>query len=150
MFTTLLLFPRYHLADHEKLDLNPSMHWPAPILIHSPSNDRGPVLVTVEYRIPPEHAGDFVKAMEQRRWLLMRTGAFRWGLFNDTEDETRFIETFLTESWAEHLRQHKRVTITDRDVESAIDAFHTGPEKPLIRHLIYTDLHSLHGFKPPV
>jgi len=30
----------------------------------------------------------------------------------------RFVEWFLVESWAEHLRQHERVTIDDREVEA--------------------------------
>jgi MFS family permease len=143
MFTTLLLIPRFRLIDHEKLDLNPSLHWPAPMLAHAPSDDRGPVLITVEYRIAAEHADEFIKAMQRRRRVLMRTGAFRWGLYNDAADPTRFLETFLSESWAEHERQHKRVTNYDREAEAAIAGFQLGPEKPVVRHLIYSDLKSL-------
>lgn len=145
MFATLLLFPRFRLIDHEKLDLNPSLHWPAPMVVHAPSDNGGPVLVTVEYRIAPERAAEFVKAMQRMRAQRMRTGAYQWGLFNDAEDPTRFVETFLSESWAEHLRQHNRVTVTDRDVQAAIGAFHLGPEEPVVRHLIYADLKSLRG-----
>jgi hypothetical protein len=94
----------------------------------------------VEYRIAAENAQRFVQAMQERRRALMRTGAFRWGLFNDTEDQTRFVETFLSESWAEHVRQHKRITNTDREADAAIEALQMGSEKPVVRHLIYTDM----------
>jgi hypothetical protein len=35
-----------------------------------------------------------------------RTGAVTWGLYQDSADPTRFIETFLASSWSEHLAQH--------------------------------------------
>jgi predicted MFS family arabinose efflux permease len=48
------------LTWHRKLqtaagiDLTPSMHWPTPVLSHDIEQDRGPVLVTVEYEIEPK------------------------------------------------------------------------------------------------
>jgi hypothetical protein len=34
--------------------------------------------------------------------------------------EGRWIETFLVDSWLEHLRQHERVTKADRAREEAV------------------------------
>jgi Transmembrane secretion effector len=48
----------------------------------------------------------------------------------------RFVETFVVESWAEHLRQHERVTAADRAVEERARAFHTGDGPPIVSHLI--------------
>ena len=45
---------RWKLQSGAGVDLAPSMHWPAPILAIDADADRGPVLVTVEYRIAPE------------------------------------------------------------------------------------------------
>lgn len=143
MFATLALIPWFRVIDHEKLDLTPSLHWPAPIVVHPPPEDRGPILITVEYRIDPHRAEQFVKAIERLRLQRLRTGAFRWSLFNDAADPARFVEQFFSESWAEHVRQHGRVTKTDHEVEDAVTAFHLGPEKPVVRHLIHTDLKSL-------
>jgi len=53
-----------------------------------------------------------------------------WGLFRDTADPSRFIETFMVESWAEHLRQHERITAADRVVEEHVRASHTGSAPP--------------------
>ena len=33
-----------------------------------------------------------------------RDGAYAWGVFEDAADESRMVETFLVESWLEHLR----------------------------------------------
>ncbi len=144
MFATLALIPRFRLIDHEKLDLTPSLHWAAPVVVHTPADDRGPVLVAVEYQVDPQHAEAFINAMQRMRLQRMRTGAFSWGLFNDMADPTRFVETFLSESWAEHVRQHARVTKHDHEIEDALGPFLKGQARPIVRHLIHADLHSAH------
>ena len=40
------------------------------------------------------------------------------------------------ESWLEHLRQHERMTVTDRDISYRARDFHVGSEPPIVRHLI--------------
>ena len=41
---------RWKLQTGAAADLTPSMHWPAPVVSSEVEADRGPVLVTVEYR----------------------------------------------------------------------------------------------------
>ena len=48
------------------------------------------------------------------------------GLFVDVTDPGRYLEEFLVESWLEHLRQHERVTVSDREVQERVD-LHVGP-----------------------
>ena len=100
------------------------MHWPAPITTQSIANDRGPVLVTVEYRIRPHDREAFFEAIAKLEHARRRDGAYAWGIFEDTAEEGRMVETFLVESWMEHLRQHERVTNADRVVQDAVDRFH--------------------------
>jgi MFS family permease len=127
---------RYRLEAAEGLDHTPSAHWPEPMLPEDPHLEKGPVLVAVEYRIEPARAAEFVHAMQGLQRLRRRDGAIRWGLFHDLARPGRFVETFLVETWAEHLRQHERVTMADREVESRAHAFHLGPEPPAVSHLI--------------
>ena len=42
----------------------------------------------------------------------------------------------MVESWIEHMRQHERVTRSDRVIEAQIRKFHIGPESPKISHFI--------------
>src|SRR5262249_14516282 len=44
----------WKLQTGPEIDLTPSMHWPPPITTRDIEHDRGPVLVTVEYRIDPK------------------------------------------------------------------------------------------------
>lgn len=131
-----LLFP---FRANEELDLNPSLHWSEPNVVSEVHPERGPVLVTVEYIINPERRDEFVQAMKPFERILRRDGAMRWGLFADPAQPGRYLETFLVESWAEHLRQHARVTNEDRLVQEHVRSFHLGAAPPLVTHLIAED-----------
>jgi quinol monooxygenase YgiN len=98
--------------------------------------ERGPVLVTVEYRVPGDRAADFRAAAGLLRAARLRDGAIRWDLFQDVEDTERFVEVFLVESWVDHLRQHERVTGADWAEVSAARALHAGDRPPRVTHLI--------------
>ena len=117
-------------------DTRPSMHWPEPQYAVEPDPEHGPVLVTVEYRIRPDDAAEFVRAMKPLERIRRRDGAIQWGLFEDAASLGRYIESFLVESWAEHLRQHERATVADRSVEQAVRAFHQDDGLPTVTHWI--------------
>jgi MFS family permease len=126
---------RWKLQTGAALDLTPSMHWPAPIMTREIEHDRGPVLVTVEYRIDPKDRNAFLACMDELARERRRDGAYRWGIFEDAAEEGRFVETFVVASWLEHLRQHERVTNTDRLLQDAIARFHIAGT-PKVTHLI--------------
>jgi hypothetical protein len=116
-------------------DLSPSMHWPTPLTVQTIAHDRGPVLVTVEYRIRPQNRAAFLKALARLEHQWRRDGAYAWGVFEDAAEEGRILETFLVESWTEHLRQHERVTNADRVVQEAVQRFHVHGD-PKVTHFI--------------
>jgi MFS family permease len=120
------------------IDLTPSMHWPAPIVSHEVEADRGPVLVTVEYRIAPKDREPFLAALGKLAYERRRDGAYAWGIFEDAAEEGRMLETFLVDSWLEHLRQHERVTNADRVVQAAVYRFHM-EGTPKVTHLIASE-----------
>jgi predicted MFS family arabinose efflux permease len=126
---------RWKLQTGAGIDLTPSMHWPAPIVTHEVEQDRGPVLVTVEYRIDPNNREPFLAALESLGRERRRDGAYAWGVFEDTAIEGRMVETFLVESWLEHLRQHERVTNADRVLQDLVRRFHT-QGAPTVAHLV--------------
>lgn len=128
---------RYRLTTGDKVDLTPSLHWPEPTVMIELRPDDGPVLITVEYQIDPQRSPEFTKAMHALSLVRRRDGAIRWGLFQDTAVPSRYVETFIVESWAEHLRQHERVTIADQIAEERVGAFVISDEPPTVSHLIY-------------
>jgi len=134
---------RYRLIVEADMDLTPSLHWPEPPVAHTPQLEDGPVLVLVEYYIDPVQADEFVRAMDAVRLARRRDGAMRWGLFSDAAAPSRYVETFLVESWVEHMRQHERVTGVDRTAQERVHAFHRGPTPPIVSHLL--SVHAVRG-----
>lgn len=132
----MVLAIRYPLGAATKLDLSPSFHWPAPMVEGEVEADRGPVMVTVEYRVDPARMAEFVHAMQQMRRIRRRDGATSWYLLQDSATPGLLIESFMLESWLEHLRQHERTTHADHEDQMAVHIFHIGPEPPVVRHLI--------------
>lgn len=133
----LLAALRYRLIFGEKLDFTPSSHWSEPHVVIDVQPEDGPVLITVEYCIDPQRSQEFTKAMHDVSISRRRDGAIRWGLFHDTAMPNRYLETFVVESWAEHLRQHERVTVADRSAQEYASSFHIGDAPPVVSHLIY-------------
>ena len=132
--TLLALFAK--LPDATS-DLSPWNHWRMPVVIKevAPELEGGPVLVTVEYVVAPQWRTEFVAAMHQYERIRRRDGASRWGIFHDTAVADRYLEIFLVDSWAEHLRQHERLTQADRKLEQRLYSYVL--KEPSVRHLIY-------------
>jgi hypothetical protein len=117
-------------------ELAPSAHWPEPHLDVIPGADDGPVLVEVEYRIDPLQAASFVQAIRALEPIRLRDGATLWAVYHELSQPGRYLETFVVDSWLEHLRQHDRVTVADRIVEERVQRFHRAETPPAVSHLI--------------
>lgn len=137
---------RFKLQAGASMDLSPSMHWPQPIVEVDIEQDRGPVMITLEYFVNPEDKHEFYLAATRLKEQRYRDGAYTWGLFEDTAKPGRYIEYFLVESWLEHLRQHERVTHADADVQDIVLSYHQGP-KPVVEHYIAASLAKNEGKK---
>ena len=127
---------RFTLPATQADDLAPSLHWPTPILDEALDRERGPVLVTLDYRIAAADAAAFHQAMQAVRRMRRRNGAFSWGLVQDSEDPCQWQEFFFDESWLEHLRHHGRVTRAERSIEAEARRYQQADVPVRIRHLL--------------
>jgi quinol monooxygenase YgiN len=108
---------------------------PVPLLAAEPAPADGPVLVTLTYAVREENAAEFVAAMAAVERTRRRTGAVRWELYREGENPSRFVETYLVRTWAEHLQQHhRRLTGNDRDTVLRVHGL--ADAGPLIAHLL--------------
>jgi MFS family permease len=137
LLATLLVHRlKIEALDHEP-DLSP--HRAAPHPDQGIDLEAGPILIQLEYRIPAAQREAFRAAMRGVRGIRKRDGAIRWSLFEEPaprpDGSTAFLESFVSSSWGEHLRQHHRATMEDREVFAA--AYRMDPEgRPRIRHLV--------------
>jgi predicted MFS family arabinose efflux permease len=125
---------RWKLQQGASLDLSPSQHWSLPQTREEIDNDRGPVLVKIEYRIDPKDGPAFVHALDELGFERRRDGAFAWGIFEDAGDLGRYEEAYLIESWLELMHLRERVTNADRVLEDGIREMLVAP--PRIEFLI--------------
>lgn len=125
---------RWPLQSSAEADLTPSAYWPQPLLAQPLEGDAGPVLVSMEYHVDPKNRQAFLEALRRLGNVRRRDGAYRWGIFEDTAHAGRFVETFLVDSWLEHLRQHERVTQADRALQERIRRL--AREAPRVTHYI--------------
>ena len=118
-------------------DVSPWNHWRMPAIVKTvePGLSDGPVLVTVEYHVAPTDVDAFLEAMEEYGRIRRRDGASRWGVFQDVERPDRYLESFIVTTWAEHLRQHTRLTVADRAIIQRVRDLTR--EEPIVHHLIH-------------
>jgi MFS family permease len=129
---------RWPLRSPSTVDVRPAPVVPEPEMVLEPSPDHGPVLVTIEYRVPAERADAFRDAMEPVSRARRRSGGERWGLFQDGSDPERFEELFVVATWEEHLRQtQERLTQTDRLFEDRARALVAEGTTPKVSHMLW-------------
>ncbi|MEM1131220.1 MAG: MFS transporter [Pseudomonadota bacterium] len=132
----VLVTRRFPVGQGEDADLSPGGIWPeAPPLSADHSLDQA-ALVTIEYQVEASQTPAFLKALHGFSKERMRDGAIRWDIHESVETPGLWIESFHLPSWAEHLEQHKRVTVDDAGAQDALRAFDSRPTGPVVRHFV--------------
>jgi MFS family permease len=122
------------LHDVAGADRSEAPAWMDPQLALDPSDNPGPVLVTVEYRVTDEQADELLAGLVAVRRTRLRTGATSWRAYRDAEQPDLIVEQFVVPSWEEHLRQHDgRVTGRDQEGLDLVRGLSDPP--PTVRHL---------------
>lgn len=127
---------KFRLPAVAASDLTPSGHWADPIVSQAVEDERGPVMVLIEYRVEPARVAEFARELKRFKTVRERDGGMDWRVFEDSADPGLMVETFIVASWLEHRRQHERVTHDDRLSQEALTRFHIGREPPKVRHLL--------------
>ena len=110
----------WKLQHGEAVDLSPSLHWRRPQAVRDIADNRGPVLVKIDYWIDPKDRERFLRAIDELGQERKRDGAFAWGIFEDMGEFGRFEEGYMIESWLELKHLRERVTNEDRLLEDEI------------------------------
>ncbi len=128
---------RFPLREAPELVTTTSQHMPLTRELTELDPDQGPVLVLIEYEIGIARVPEFVSVMHELGVARRRDGATHWGIFNNASESGKYVETFVVESWAEHVRQHSRVTLADKQAQDLARSFHLPTEPPKVTHFIY-------------
>jgi len=138
----LLLTRKVRLSAVAEEDLTPANVLKPPVTALPLDPHDGPVLIAIEYRIDPVRAGDFLLTMQERRSSCLRRGVLSWSLFRDTSDPALYVEQFVNESWAEHLRHFERMTVFDMELRERRLGFHVEQSPPKVSRYVAQGLGS--------
>ena len=105
---------------------------PPSVEIHAAS---GPVVVTIEYRVPPPNAVEFVAVINELGRVRRRDGARSWSICQDIDDPGLWVERFEHPTWMDYLRWRTRRTEADRAVRARVEQLIHG-EKTHVRRLV--------------
>jgi hypothetical protein len=101
-----------------------STAWPTPTVVFGPEPDDGPVVVSVTYRVRPEHQAEFDEAMVAVGKARRRTGGYSWGLYCHGGESDLRVEQFTVPSWSDYRRQTtERWTESDHQLITAALAY---------------------------
>ncbi|RVQ69642.1 MFS transporter [Croceicoccus ponticola] len=129
MIVSLILTIPFRLIEQEYLDLTPARTRPLDDYQGSMEPNDGPIVVSLEYRVKPEHAVRFAEAMREIGQARKRNGAQRWALYQDLNNPCRWIERFHSPTWMDHLRRQIRPTITDQLLLERVRHLYDDPMK---------------------
>jgi len=120
MAALLLVNRRVIVRLGEDADVTPGAQLPDMGIAVTPRPDDGPVLVQIEYRIPPENRRAFAAAIHAVEPVRRRNGADDWRAFRDLSEPDRFVERYIITSWAEYERLRSRMTVAEREFQDKV------------------------------
>jgi MFS family permease len=120
----------------QKLELEPAPLRALHDFPNVPNPEDGPVTVTMEFTIRPEDREEFLSLMTKVRLMFLRNGASLFRVDETLEEPGKFRTEMLVNSWAEHLRQHARITREENELFSKAMAMNANGNSPPIRHYL--------------
>ena len=115
-------------ADFEMIDVG---HEPEVALAITARS--GPIVIEIDYRVTAAKARHFYNVMMKLQRVRLRNGAFDWSIARNIADPELWTERFHCPTWADYLRQRSRLTLSDRELQAAADAFDTGDRGGRVR-----------------
>jgi MFS family permease len=104
-----------------------------------PDENEGPIRITIDYLITSEDRDRFRILIPEIQAIFRRNGAFQCRLDESLEQPGRFRLEYLVSTWAEHLRQHMRMTVEEAKLYDQARSLHAGDSEPIVRHYLSTE-----------
>ena len=124
------------MPDFSETDLDPANRFHAPALRLNLKARSGPIMVMIDWTIPPARTDAFLAGMAERRRIRLRDGARQWVLMRDLENPDIWVEAYHVPTWADYIRHNQRRTRADAANYDRLLSLHDGPEPPLVHRMI--------------
>lgn len=124
-------------------NLDPRGDWQEPDTMVPVEARSGPVVVTIEYRIPAGSVVPFLSAMSERKRIRRRDGAHGWKLMRDLADPELWVERYHVSTWLDYIRHNQRRTVADIANSEALRQLHGLDEPPVVHRMLERQTGSL-------
>ena len=138
------------MPDLNDVNLDPANRFNAPALRLNLKARSGPIMVMVDWEIPPEKTDDFLALMAERRRFRRRDGARQWVLLRDLENPDIWVESYHVATWVDYLRHNQRRTASDATNFDRLMELHRGPDRPRVHRMIERETVPLRDDLPPL
>jgi MFS family permease len=136
---TIITRKRYRINVVDDLDFTPagSDYWLLPQQLSiEPLNNKGQVLITIEYKIDPKLTEEFEENLFELGNILRSEGMSYWELFQDPADKSHYLEIRIADTWTDHMRHHERVTKNVQIMEDRVRELLKDCPQPIVSHFI--------------
>jgi len=127
------VWPMPNLND---VNLDPANRFNAPALRLDLKARSGPIMVMIDWEIPPEKTEPFLALMAERRRFRRRDGARQWALLRDLENPDIWVESYHVATWVDYLRHNHRRTASDAGNWDRLMELHRGSGPPRVHRMI--------------
>ena len=110
--------------------------WREPQTVLPVKPHSGPIVISIEHRVPEANVAAFLTAMAERRRIRMRDGARDWRLLRDLGDPTLWVERYQHATWLDYLRHHDRRTHADDLHIESLRALRVDSYEPVVHRWI--------------
>jgi MFS family permease len=131
-----LITRRWPVSGNDALDHTPSRHWqkPAPKIAIDPH--QGPVMIAIRYEPEAAHVAEFLRDMHLLGKARQRDGSTAWEVYEDATNPGSFLETYVVNTWLDHLRQHERISKQDAQIQQRIKALLRPGTAPVVTQFV--------------
>lgn len=126
----------WRMPDFVEVNLDPANRFHEPALRLDLQARSGPIMIMVDWDIPPENTSAFLALMAERRRIRLRDGARQWALLRDLENPDIWVESYHVATWTEYIRHNQRRTHTDAQNVDHLRKLHRGPDAPHVHRMI--------------
>lgn len=117
-------------------NLDPQDRWREPDTTVPVEGRSGPIVVTIEHRIPEGNIPAFLSVMNERRRIRLRDGARGWTLLRDLADPQLWIERYDVPTWLDYVRHNQRRTNADAENSLALRQLRVDESEPVVHRMI--------------
>ncbi|WP_336964768.1 MFS transporter [Sphingobium aquiterrae] len=141
-----LILPLQRISD---ADLDPMDQWQEPETAVPVEPRSGPIIITIEHRIPQPNIVPFLAAMSERRRIRLRDGAHGWSLMRDLAEPELWIERYHVATWLDYVRHNARRTKADMTNSDTLRALRVEGTEPVVHRRIERQTGSLPFTRAP-